>query len=148
MRLALLIGSTAILVAGCSNTQLLVEPPLSPVGSGLVTERQPMSTVIEVAADGDPSSLYGRATRELLTDVRAGNVGDTLTVVIQLDDRAQFDNESERKKKSDANLDFNIFARGRGFDGPEGSAESELSGGVGSTSNYKGTGAIDRSEKL
>ena len=143
-----MLGTTAILLAGCSSTTPLVEPPLTPVGSGLTTQRAPMETAIEVAGLGDPTSLYGRRTRELLTDVRAGNVGDTLTVIIQLDDKAQFDNESERKRKSDASLDFNIFARGRGFDGPEGSAEGELAGGVGSTSNYKGTGAIDRSEKL
>ena len=41
-----------------------------------------------------------------------------------------------------------IEPAGRGFDGPEGSAEAELNGGVGSTSRYRGTGAIDRSERL
>ncbi|RAI00949.1 flagellar biosynthesis protein FlgH [Acuticoccus sediminis] len=141
-------GTTAFVLAGCADGTPLVKPELSPVGTGLVAERMPMAAAVEVAALGDPTSLYGRRTRELLTDVRASNVGDTLTVMIQLDDKAEFDNESERKRKSDANLDFGLNVSGRGFDGPEGSAEGALTGNVGSTSNYKGTGTIDRSEKL
>ncbi|UOM34301.1 flagellar basal body L-ring protein FlgH [Acuticoccus sp. I52.16.1] len=148
MRRAILFGATAITLAGCADGTPMVKPPLTPVGSGLEATRVPMSSAIEVAGLGDPTSLYGRRTRELLTDVRASNVGDTLTVVIQLDDRASFDNESERTRESDADLDFGLDVTGQGFDGPEGSASAALIGGVGSTSNYKGTGAIDRSEKL
>lgn len=147
MRRLILLGSTAVVVAGCSTTPL-VQPELTPVGSGLAAQRVPMAAVVEIAALGDPTSLYGRRTRELLTDVRAGNVGDTLTVVIEIDDKAEFDNEFERERSSDAGLDFGLDISGRGFDGPGGSAEAELAGGVGSTSRYRGTGAIDRSEKL
>lgn len=147
MRRSVLLTTTAIALAGCQSTPVAT-PQLTPVGSGLSAQRVAMPAAVEVAALGDPTSLYGRRSRELLTDVRAGNVGDTLTVVIQIDDEAQFDNESERTRESDADFDFDIAIAGRGFQGPEGSADAALGAGVGSTSNYKGSGAIDRSETL
>lgn len=141
--------ATAATLAGCNSTTPLVKPELSPVGSGLDVVRASLpATQITVHPIADPSSLYGRNSRDLLTDVRASNVGDTLTVVIQIDDRAQFDNESQRERRADTDFNFNIFASGRGFDGPEGSAEADANTGVGSTSRYRGTGAIDRSERL
>ncbi|WP_420392737.1 flagellar basal body L-ring protein FlgH [Acuticoccus sp.] len=149
-RIRSLIVATApgLALAGCVGTLPLVEPPLSPIGDGLSVHRTALPATVDVHLANDPSSLYGRRSRELLTDVRAGNVGDTVTIVIQLDERAEFENESERERRSDAALDFNIFARGRGFDGPEGAAEAEADGSVGSSSRYRGTGAIDRSERL
>jgi flagellar L-ring protein precursor FlgH len=111
-------------------------------------ERTAIPATMPVAPYGAPSSLYGRRSRELLRDVRATNVGDTLTVVVALDEGASFENESERERRAEANLDASIFGSGRGFDGPEGSAEAEGGLGIGSTSRYEGEGAIDRSERL
>ena len=137
-----------VLVTGCTGTTPLVKPELTAVGSGLGVTRTALPTSITTHPPAAENSLYGRRTRDLLTDVRAGDVGDTLTVVMEINDKAQFDNESKRERSSDANLDFGLFGSGRGFDGPAGSAELAANGNVGSTSNYKGTGAIDRSERL
>lgn len=135
-------------LAGCAEGQPLGTPALSPVGSGLVVDRTVLPVAVPAHAAAEPNSLYGRRTRELLTDVRASDVGDVLTVVIEINDRASFQNESEREREAETNFDFSIFAAGRGFQGPEGSAEADAALGIGSDSTYRGAGAIDRSERL
>ena len=134
-------------LAGCAEGQPFGAPALSPIGEGLSVTRTAIPAAVPLHLS-DSGSLYGRRTRELLTDVRASNVGDVLTVVIELDDRAQFDNESERQREADTDFNFGIGAVGRGFDGPENSAEADGDLTIGSSSRYKGSGAIDRSEKL
>jgi len=135
-------------LAACDGGEPLGTPALTPVGSGLSVARTAIPASMPVNPAAERTSLYGRRARELLTDVRAGSVGDTLTVVISIDDSAQFENESERERRADADLDFDIFGAARGFDGPEGTAEAEAALGIGATSRYEGSGAIDRSERL
>lgn len=145
-RVAVLLGAATL--AACNDTVPLVRPELSPIGSGLNVTRTALPTTAITLRPEVPGSLYGRRTRELLTDVRASEVGDTVTVIIQLDDEAKFDNRSERERSADTNFEFDLFGSGRGFDGPEGSGELNADGSLASTSKYKGTGAIDRSERL
>jgi len=135
-------------LAGCAEGQPFGVPALSPVGEGLTVTRTAIPTAVPLALANEEGSLYGRRSRELLTDVRAKNVGDVLTVIIELDDRAEFDNESEREREADTDFDFGIAAAGRGFDGPANSAEADAELGIDSRSRYRGSGAIDRSEKL
>lgn len=134
-------------VAGCAEGQPLGTPSLSPVGSGLVVPRTSVPVSVPITYAG-PTSLYGERSRELLTDVRADTVGDTLTVVIQINDRATFENELERQRNADASFDFSLFASGRGFDGPSNSAEAAGNLGIGSDSRFSGDASIDRSESL
>lgn len=148
MRRCLILCGPLLALGGCADGDPFAPPALSPVGEGLLVTRTPLPGAVPIAHAGQPGSLYGRASRSLLTDVRASNVGDTVTVVIELDDKAEFDNESERERRADADFDFGILGAGRGFDGPGGSAEAEGELGIGSTSRYRGSGAIDRSEKL
>ncbi|XWN33001.1 MAG: flagellar basal body L-ring protein FlgH [Devosia sp.] len=138
-----------LILASCSkDDSLFGTPPLSPVGQGLTVTRTAIPTAVPSALTTDHNSLYGRRNRDLLTDVRATNVGDVLTVVIAIDDRAEFENESERERRSGADGFFGVNASGRGFDGPANSAEAAADFGLGSNSRYRGSGAIDRSEKL
>ncbi len=134
-------------LAGCAEGQPLGVPALTPIGEGLAVTRTAIPTAVPLSMS-DSASLYGRQSRDLLTDVRAGNVGDVLTVLIEIDDEAQFDNESERKRESDVSADFAIGANGQGFDGPSGSANADGNLGIGSSSRYRGSGAIDRSESV
>lgn len=139
---------TALLLAACSWGEPLGVPSLSPVGTGLAVERTALPVALPVDPASPPNSLFGRRSLNLLTDVRASNVGDTLTVIIQINDQAEFENESERERESDVDFDFSIFASGRGFQGPSSSAEADADLGIGSGSNYRGSGSIDRSERL
>jgi flagellar L-ring protein FlgH len=147
VKLARLLPLAALAVAGCETTPL-APPQLSPVGTGLAVNRLALPVTVPTQPQGIGGSLYGRRTRDLLTDVRAGDVGDTMTVLINIDDKAKFDNESERKRTSSIDSKFNIFANGQGFDGPGGSGNLDVGAKTGTASNYKGSGAIDRSEKL
>lgn len=134
-------------LAGCAEGQPLGVPALTPIGEGLTVTRTAIPTAVPLSMS-DPSSLYGRRNRDLLTDVRAGNVGDVVTVLIEIDDEAQFDNESERERQADTSADFTIGVFGQGFDGPSGEANAEGDLGIGSSSRYRGKGNIDRSESV
>ena len=144
----LLATASAAGLAGCAEGDPLGTPALSPVGAGLSVERTSIPATVPAAPFGGPTSLYGRRSRSLLTDVRASNVGDTVTVEVSLNEGASFANESERERRSDTDLNASISGSGRGFDGPAGSAEAEGGFGLGAASRYEGTGAIDRSEQL
>ncbi|MCF3932467.1 flagellar basal body L-ring protein FlgH [Acuticoccus sp. M5D2P5] len=144
----LAVGLACATVAGCAEGQPLGTPALSPIGEGLIVTRTALPVTIPEPGFGNPTSLYGRRNRDLLTDVRARNVGDTLTVVIEIDDKAEFDNESKRERQADTDFDIGLFGSARGFDGPENSGELAGNLGIGSSSRYRGTGGIDRSEKL
>jgi flagellar L-ring protein precursor FlgH len=139
--------SLSLGLAGCLG-EPLGAPQFTPVGDGLAVTRTVVPTAVPLGLAGNPNSLYGRRGRDLLTDVRANDVGDVLTVVVTLNDLAKFENESEREKRADTTFDFEIAGEGQGFDGPPGSANATGTLGIGSRSKFKGTGTIDRSERL
>lgn len=135
-------------LAGCAEGDPFGVPALTPIGEGLAVTRTAIPTAVPLALTEEGNSLYGRRSRELLTDVRAANVGDVLTVLIDLNDEAQFDNESKREREADSAADFAGALAGQGFDGPPGSADAQASLGIGSSSKYRGKGNIDRSENV
>ena len=97
-----------------------------------------------------PNSLWDSNRQAFFKDQRAGDVGDILTVLIEIKDKAQLDNETERKREG---------SEGAGLDNFLG-YESDLGGilpqavdtgnliGMNSDSGHKGTGTIDREEKI
>lgn len=137
----------ALPLAGCFD-EPLGAPTFSAVGDGLTVTRTAIPTAVPLSLAGNPNSIYGRQGRKLLTDVRAGDVGDVVTVVVALNDLAEFENETDREKRADTVFDFDIAAEGQGFDGPPGAANATGNLGVGSTSRFRGSGTIDRSERL
>ncbi len=138
----------ALAVAGCADGQPLGLPELTPIGTGLETARTTVPVTLPTEFPSQRGSLYGRNSRDLLTDVRANDVGDVLTVVIQIDENAEFENDTEREREGDSDFDFTIAGAGQGFDGPAGSANANGDFGVGSSSRFAGSGSIDRSEEL
>ena len=96
------------------------------------------------------SSLWTAGRQSLLGDRRASRRGDILTVVIEIDDSAEFSNSSERGRSGSENLGIS------GFFGlpqriqrslPEG-ASMEQAVGTNSTSQSSGNGAVRRNEEL
>nr|WP_210345296.1 flagellar basal body L-ring protein FlgH [Jiella flava] len=91
-------------LAGCSTTKedALRQPHLSPVGSGLA---QYPAVNVEPAAfpSSGPSSrhsLWTDTRADFYQDPRALNVGDIVTVKIEISDQASLDNNSERSRTS------------------------------------------------
>lgn len=114
----------------------MVNPPLDiPVDSG-----RPEAS----------ASLWAGAQSSLIHDRRASVRGDILTVVIEIDDRAEISNSSGRSRS--ASEDVSIPQLGgipqrlaRKL--PEGASFDELAA-ADSSSNYKGAGNISRRDKL
>ena len=121
------------------------EPNMTPVGYGLNVQREPLPTTAYAAykRPGSYHSLWSGRTRVLFADPRARQVGDVITVTILMDDKAQFDNESDRSRNSNVNFGLDL---GYGNSTTSDSIFGNLA--VNSRSNTKGKGQIDRSEKL
>jgi flagellar L-ring protein precursor FlgH len=134
-------------LSGCASDPREVsrEPTMTAVGSGLAAYEVPAPltalTALPASAPRHPDSLWSTTSRSLYGDPRALHVGDTLTVEISLDDRAELDNRSDRTRDSTIGLDLGVevptFGLGTG-----------LGGNVGSGTGSAGRGSIARSEAL
>jgi flagellar L-ring protein precursor FlgH len=119
------------------------EPTMTPVGAGLPVEREPLPTLFRTASRASPGSTWSNASADLFQSPRAKNVGDIVTVNIQIDDKAEFENASDRSRQSKVNAGLDY---GLSFQGWEASGSGD--GGIRSSSSSDGRGTIDRSEKL
>lgn len=140
-------GSTMDRLSQVGQTPKLsaIENPTSQPGYRPV--QMPMPTVQPVAYS--PNSLWQSGSRTFFKDQRARNVGDILTVKVDISDKAAFDNSSERSRTSSDSTGVG-GALGTAIDTialPAGMAASDLASTEGASS-YKGTGTIDRSESL
>ncbi len=105
---------------------------------------------IERRRRADAASLWSRGRRSLLGDHRALVRGDILTVVIQIDDKAEISNTSSRSRKGGETMGIPQF-----FGIPQ-RVDSALPDGASlgsavetnSTSSSTGTGTVRRKEKL
>ena len=98
----------------------------------------------------DDSSLWSASRRSLLGDRRADQRGDIMTVVIEIDDRAEFSNASERSRSGSENLAIPEL-----FGVPQNAASSlpvgaSLANAVSTNSSSAsgGDGSVKRREKL
>ncbi|MGO4707361.1 flagellar basal body L-ring protein FlgH [Microvirga sp. 2MCAF38] len=119
------------------------EPRMTSVGHGLNVAYEPMPTAYPAKSRSSYNSLWDQSAADLFQDPRAKKVGDVVTINIQIDDKAQFDNASDRSRNSKSLLGFNA---GYGFNGTKGSYAAE--GDIRSGTSSEGKGSIDRSEKL
>lgn len=116
---------------------------MTPVGAGLTAQRTPVPSMFRGAAPASRGSTWSDASADLFTSPRAKQVGDIVTVNIQIDDKAEFENASDRERNSRIGLGFDYGLSFKGFSG-DGAAD----GGLTSGSSSNGRGSIDRSEKL
>lgn len=147
----LLLAPVLFFVAGCQNAHdnIFTGPELTPVGYGLATTpRAPMPESFAPAQQHSFGSTWGNNGTELFRDIRAYKVGDVVTVTIEINDKAQFDNESDRSRESGSLLDaaVGVAAAGFGLDPAAAKASGNLN--LNSNTHSKGAGSIDRSEKL
>lgn len=140
-----------LLLAGCQN-QTLKEignaPAMSPIGSGLQYAQAPQMSSYPKQPRQMASgySLWSDNQAALFKDARALNIGDIMTVDIQINDKADFDNETERNRTNSTSLTWAAGVKNiLGF-----STDTGTSGDLGSDSSTdsKGKGKIKRAEKL
>ena len=118
---------------------------MTPVGTGLTTPVDPVALYNFPPPHrvGGPASLYDVNRGSLFRDPRAMTVGDVLTVIISINDKATLDNTSGRSTSSTVGNGFTLDAKTM-------TSETKPSFQIDSSSTSKanGTGTIDRSEKI
>jgi flagellar L-ring protein precursor FlgH len=98
----------------------------------------------------DAASLWSPARASLLGDRRAVVRGDILTVIIEIDEKAEISNSSDRSRSGSESLSVpGLFGLPQRLDKklPEGASSDELVG-IDSQSSSSGDGSVKRNEKL
>ncbi|MHA7969742.1 flagellar basal body L-ring protein FlgH [Rhizobium sp. CAU 1783] len=138
-----------LFLAGCQS-QTLKEignaPSMSPIGSGLRYSQTPQMALYpkQPRAVASGYSLWSDNQSALFKDARALNVGDILTVNIQINDKASFNNETDRSRNNSSGISWSTAANLFGTEVP--ATTGDLSSG--SDTSTKGKGSTERSEKL
>ncbi len=150
-------GCLLVLLAALAACQRLEgvgkAPSFSPVESGseynaMTTPGLPESS--ESGHAGVEASLWTGARGSLLGDRRAGTRGDILTVVIEIDDKAEISNTTGRSRSSADSMGIpNLVGIPQRIDQnlPDGASMASAFG-TNSASNYQGNGSVARKEKL
>ncbi len=140
--------AVTLALSGCSS-QALNEvgraPAMTPIGSGLNYAQTPQMALYpkQPRTSAAGYSIWSDQQAALFKDSRAFKVGDILTVDIRVNDRATFDNKTDRSRANKSGMNFGIGGKGDhyGF-----GADGDLK--YGSTTSSKGDGKTERSEKL
>ena len=142
------------LVGACGRGDHIGKPPsFSPTMEGqehaaMVSPGLPIR--IEEKRLVDRSSLWSGTSGSLLGDRRAIQRGDIMTVVIEIDERAEISNSTDRSRSGSEDLSVpNLIGIPQRIDDalPEGATSAELVG-ISSSSSSSGDGSVSRNEKL
>ncbi|MFN4168876.1 MAG: flagellar basal body L-ring protein FlgH [Pannonibacter phragmitetus] len=133
--------------AGCAGQMNDVgrEPAMTPVGYGLASQPAavyPLNT-FNPSGRKDYNSLWVSGRDDFFSDPRARRVGDVITVLIAINDKATLNNNSARGRDGKLGVGggFSANAGGSGT-----SADISFDTKSGSSSNSRGT--IDRKEEI
>jgi len=169
-RLAL-IAATALSLSACAATDRLSQvgrtPDMTPIDNAAATMGVPYSagragleqsrTIAELQAlaaahnrANNPNSLWRAGSTSFFGDPRASQVGDILTVTIDIDDSAQVNNQTNRSRTSAEDSDLtNFFGGETALDQFFNDAIDPASiASFGSTSSLQGAGSVNRSESI
>jgi flagellar L-ring protein FlgH len=139
---------------GCGTGGKNSAPPgLTPITRGAEHQAMIATPLPEQSGTSDVpgiASLWSGGRESLLGDRRAETLGDILTVVIEIDDKAEISNNSQRNRSSSENLGISDF-----FGIPEAIEDGMGNGAslapavsVTGGSKYSGGGSVRRNEKL
>ncbi len=155
MLIGLALASTAL--TACSAGERLAEVGRAPQMTGIENPTtnpdyravsMPMPTPEIVRKE--KNSLWASNRQTFFEDQRADNIGDILTVMIDIKDKAELDNETERTREADESAGLSTLL---GYEAslaevlPENVNPAALAGAT-SQSGHKGSGKIDREEKI
>lgn len=154
MKSLLPLAFLAIGVAGCGRIADVGQPPeLTPVTQSAEHVAMAAPQPVDILAQRDPlraASLWTGDRKSLLGDRRAGRRGDIMTVVVEIDERAEIDNATNRSRSGSENLQIpELFGLPQRIDEslPEGSGLANAVG-TSSSSASNGSGGVRRQERL
>ena len=160
MRTALIVSAavlcSTLALGACSTAIEAVRgPELAPIGypAALVpTSQAYLPTPEQQQADraASANSLWRTGARTFFGDQRARRIGDIVTVNIDIDDRAQTQNSTNRSRSNDMNAGVSNFfglenALGQAFPG---GFDPEKLIGLGGEVNASGSGSVNRAERV
>ncbi|TQF00828.1 MAG: flagellar basal body L-ring protein FlgH [Spiribacter salinus] len=142
------------LAAACGRSDHIGKPPSFTEGRGNQEHGAMMSPglpkTLERKTGREQASLWNKGRDSLLGDQRAMKKGDILTVVIEIDDKAEISNSTSRGRSGTENLSIGgLFGIPQRIDEglPDG-ASMEEAVGITSSSQSDGDGNVRRNEKL
>ena len=150
------LGLAVIALAGCSALDRMANigeaPKMTDISNPQAsTGYKPVSMPMPapITAERQPSSLWAAGSRGFFKDQRANRVGDILTVLIEINDEAKYENTTTRSR---TNTDSATLTSLFGLQSPinrilPGSDNTSLVDTASALSN-EGKGAIDRSEEI
>ncbi len=124
--------------------------PMEPRQEHRALYNVPLPERAEVRRGADEASLWSAGQRSLLGDRRASRQGDILTVVIEIDDRAEIQNTSQRGRTGSQSMGVpQLFGVPQRIDErlPAGASMANAVG-IDSASNFQGSGSVSRNERL
>jgi flagellar L-ring protein precursor FlgH len=114
--LGLLLASSAIFLAGCNTFTRLAEvgstPKMATIQNPTLDPNyRPVSLPMPqpVLEAREPNSLWRTGSRAFFKDQRASRVGDLVTVLITIDDKATIANQSTRNRNNTENAGIGAF---------------------------------------
>jgi flagellar L-ring protein FlgH len=157
LKFTLLITFALTALSGCGATERLADvgkaPALSTIENPTTrSDYRAVSMPMPPPKDSvrEKNSLWASDRQTFFEDQRASTVGDILTVTLNIQDKAELDNETERTRQSSENAGLPAFL---GYEAsladvlPEAIQSGNLVGAT-SDSNTSGSGSIDREEKI
>ena len=157
LRITAVAGLAALALSGCTIGERLSRvgkaPDLEPIVDVKAPPRQQSIDASPQSQNDRPAganSLWRVGAKAFFRDQRASNVGDIITVVIEINDQADIENQTIRSRNAGEESNLTNFL---GF---EDKLDSFLPNAVnpesltdfGSNSTHAGNGAVDRSEAI
>ncbi len=150
--LSLLLTATAL--AGCARLgEVGRAPGFSPLEGSYAHHAMyasPLPDSADPAAPSDEASLWTAQTGSLFGDRRAAQRGDILTVVIEIDDRAEISNSTDRSREGSTRMGVpQLLGIPQRLDRelPEGATMAEAVD-TSSASTFAGDGSVARRERM
>lgn len=156
MKLAknLILIGLALSAAACARTDHLGRPPTMTAPQSSPEFRAMTTPELNLppgpVSPGSQASLWGGESNSLVRDRRATSRGDILTVVIEIDDRAEISNSSNRSRAAGDDVSIPQFGglpQSLNKKLPDGASMGSLVQ-ADSSSSYKGSGKVSRRDKL
>lgn len=139
-----------IFMVGCASSPGMY-PPAGPMPVVPTAQQATITPSTDYVQPGEQNpSLWATTPTSLLSFGRAKDVGDLLTVIVEMDDQASLQNSLSRSRNSSENLELEAL-----FGLPEWAA-TVLPGGatlspavdIGRGSDMQGSGSINRAERV
>jgi len=153
----------AVALSACGKDPFNQNPEVSPIGSmdpssmpeaAFVSVPMPPPQIKPTASRAENASLWAPGNASFFADQRARNVGDLLTILIEIDDEASLRNASERSRQGGSAIGQpKFFGYGSQIDkilpgvGPEDLPSDDIVD-IASHTSAKGYGTVNRNEKI